>query len=163
MASSHILIVEDEGIIARDIKNRLKGFGYAVCALVSSGEEAIKKVEEMHPDLVLMDNELSVFLFRAVRELLMNVVRHAQVHKAQVSLRRKDENLHITVEDRGVGFDPATLEVFSDRSSRFGLFSIRERLQYFRGEMTVISQPGQGTRVTLVVPLRAAKKSAGGT
>jgi len=111
----------------------------------------------------LMDNELSVFLFRAVRELLMNVVRHAQVHKVQVSLRRKGESLHIIVEDRGVGFDPATLEVFSDRSSRFGLFSIRERLQYFRGEMTVISQPGQGTRVTLVVPLRAAKKSAGGT
>ncbi len=55
MATSHILVVEDEGIVAKDIKNRLKGFGYAVCALVSSAEEAIKKVEEMHPDLVLMN------------------------------------------------------------------------------------------------------------
>jgi len=58
MTTSPILIVEDEGIIARDIKNRLKGFGYAVCAPVSSAEEAIKKVEEMHPDLVLMDIRL---------------------------------------------------------------------------------------------------------
>ena len=93
----------------------------------------------------LMDNELSVFLFRAVRELLMNVVSHAQAHRAQVSLCKKGESLHIAIEDRGIGFDPSTLEVFSDRSSRFGLFSIRERLQYFRGEMTIASQPGQGT------------------
>ena len=106
---------------------------------------SIKVALRMDSQSNLMDNELSVFLFRAVRELLMNVVRHAQVHKAQVSLRRKGESLHIIVEDRGVGFDPSTLEVFSDRNSRFGLFSIRERLQYFRGEMTIAFQPGQGT------------------
>ncbi|MEA1963613.1 MAG: response regulator [Candidatus Aerophobetes bacterium] len=53
--NAHILVVEDEDIIARDIQNRLRGLGYAVCGPVSSGEEAIKKVEEAHPDLVLMD------------------------------------------------------------------------------------------------------------
>ncbi|HEX3036850.1 MAG TPA: response regulator [Thermodesulfobacteriota bacterium] len=50
-----ILIVEDEGLVARNIRNRLKKLGYEVAALVSSGEEAICKVEEMQPDLVLMD------------------------------------------------------------------------------------------------------------
>ncbi|MBU7029717.1 MAG: PAS domain S-box protein [Theionarchaea archaeon] len=49
------LIVEDEGIVAKDMKNRLERLGYAVVAMVSSGEEALKKVEEMCPDVVLMD------------------------------------------------------------------------------------------------------------
>ncbi len=53
--SARILVVEDEKIVARDIKNRLRNLGYAVPAIVSSGEEAIQKAEEIRPDLVLMD------------------------------------------------------------------------------------------------------------
>ena len=53
--SARILVVEDEKIVARDIKNRLRNLGYTVPAIVSSGEEAIQKAEEIRPDLVLMD------------------------------------------------------------------------------------------------------------
>ena len=53
-----ILVVEDEGIVAMHLKNRLKSLGYAVSAVVFSGEEAIKKAAETHPDLVLMDIRL---------------------------------------------------------------------------------------------------------
>ncbi|MEA1963611.1 MAG: response regulator [Candidatus Aerophobetes bacterium] len=118
---------------------------------------------EIDGQLNLLDNELRFFLFRTVEELLMNVARHAQVRKAQVSLQRKGDSLHVTVEDRGVGFDPAPLDVFSDRGDGFGLFSIRERLRCFKGEMSVTSQPGQGTRVSLIVLLRAQKESGGRT
>lgn len=55
MAKANILIVEDDGIVALDIDRRLKNLGYSVAAIVSSGKEAIKKVKETHPDLVLMD------------------------------------------------------------------------------------------------------------
>ncbi|MBD2043448.1 ATP-binding protein [Microcoleus sp. FACHB-672] len=55
MAKASIIIVEDERIIALDLKNSLKNLGYAVEAIVSSGEKAIEKVAEIHPDLVLMD------------------------------------------------------------------------------------------------------------
>jgi two-component system, cell cycle sensor histidine kinase and response regulator CckA len=55
MEKARILIVEDEELTARDIKNALEGMGYAVPAIVGSGIEAIKKAEEIHPDLVLMD------------------------------------------------------------------------------------------------------------
>ncbi|MCH8067993.1 MAG: PAS domain-containing protein [Candidatus Marinimicrobia bacterium] len=58
MAKTKILVVEDENIIAVNIKNKLKGLGYTVAATVPSGEEAIQKVEETHPDLVLMDIKL---------------------------------------------------------------------------------------------------------
>ena len=55
MAKAKILVVEDESIVAKDIEKRLKSLGYAVPAVVSSGEEAIKKTAQTHPDLVLMD------------------------------------------------------------------------------------------------------------
>jgi CheY-like chemotaxis protein len=50
-----ILIVEDEAIVAADIKSTLKGLGYDVPAIAFSGEEALNKVEEIQPDLILMD------------------------------------------------------------------------------------------------------------
>ena len=55
MSKSKILVVEDEAITAKDIQDRLKGLGYDVPAIASSGEGAIKKTEEIKPDLVLMD------------------------------------------------------------------------------------------------------------
>ncbi|MBU4287766.1 MAG: response regulator, partial [Proteobacteria bacterium] len=55
MSDTRILVVEDEGIIAKDIKNILSFLGYSVIGIASSGEEAIEKAMEMHPDLVLMD------------------------------------------------------------------------------------------------------------
>ncbi|MQY60561.1 response regulator, partial [bacterium] len=55
MNSVKILVVENEQIVADDIKFRLKRLGYAVSGIALSGEEAVKKAEEIHPDLVLMD------------------------------------------------------------------------------------------------------------
>ena len=52
---ARILVVEDEGLVAEDIARILQNFGYDVLAIVSSGEEAIKIVEDVLPDLVLMD------------------------------------------------------------------------------------------------------------
>ena len=59
MTTAKILVVEDENIVATDIKNRLNRLGYAVPAVVNSGEKALKKVEETHPSLVIMDIRLS--------------------------------------------------------------------------------------------------------
>ena len=58
MPNLRILVVEDEGIVAKDIQDMLKGLGYSVPAIAFSGEQAIKKAGEIHPDLVLMDIKL---------------------------------------------------------------------------------------------------------
>ena len=55
MTKAKILIAEDEGIIALDIKSRLEDLGYTVPCLASSGEDAVRRTEETQPDLVLMD------------------------------------------------------------------------------------------------------------
>jgi CheY-like chemotaxis protein len=59
IANKHILVVEDEAVTAMDMQRRLKNLGYNVPVVVSSGEEAIKKVTENHPDLILMDINLN--------------------------------------------------------------------------------------------------------
>ena len=58
MAEAQVLVVEDDNIIAMDIKSRLQALGYAVSAVVFSGQEAIEKAAETQPDLVLMDIRL---------------------------------------------------------------------------------------------------------
>ncbi|MDP3184147.1 MAG: PAS domain S-box protein, partial [Anaerolineales bacterium] len=75
-----------------------------------------------------LDNEARVLLFRAVRELLFNVLKHAQASCARVCMRRDGEHLRVIVEDNGVGFAPDKLGAAPGKIEGFGLFSIRERL-----------------------------------
>jgi PAS domain S-box-containing protein len=58
MTNANILVVEDEAIVAKDLQNRLKKFGYKVCGITSSGQEAINKAITIKPDLILMDVRL---------------------------------------------------------------------------------------------------------
>lgn len=58
MTTATILVVEDEGIVAQEIKSRLEKSGYAVCAVVHDGESAVARAETLQPDLVLMDIHL---------------------------------------------------------------------------------------------------------
>ncbi len=100
-----------------------------------------------------MNDELKVLLFQAVRELLVNVVKHAKATRVAVYLSREGEDLFIKVIDDGVGLQlPASGA--APRPGGFGLFSIKERLKYLGGHLEMESQPGQGTQVTLVVPLK---------
>jgi signal transduction histidine kinase len=105
-----------------------------------------------------LDNEARVLLFRAVRELLFNVLKHAQVSCARVCLRRDGKQLQVIVEDNGVGFSPEKFGASSGKMEGFGLFSIRERLNYFGGRMDIESKPGEVTRVILTMPLTVNKK-----
>jgi two-component system, NarL family, sensor histidine kinase UhpB len=106
-----------------------------------------------------MEEETSVLVFQSVRELLMNVVRHARARSVKVRLEAADRSLAIFVEDDGAGFDPAAA-ASAGRSGGFGLFSVRERLNLFGGSMEIDSAPGRGTRVTLRVPFKTRPQSA---
>lgn len=106
-----------------------------------------------------MSDETRALLFKSVRELLINVIKHAQARNAKVSIRSDGDDMRIDVEDDGIGF--YARESGSDqRSIGFGLFSIRERLEHLGGRLKVESDPGRGTRITMVLPLRLEKKSA---
>ena len=97
---------------------------------------------------------IRIILFQVVRELLLNVVKHAMVHSASIKVcRDKKGRVKIIVADNGVGFDPEN--VFSKERSQggFGLFNIRERLDLLGGELQVESAPGKGSRFSLCAPM----------
>jgi PAS domain S-box-containing protein len=88
-------------------------------------------------------------LFRCVRELLMNAVKHSRAKVVAVSLERDNDRIRITVADDGAGFDAST----AGKRSGFGLFSIRERMKKLGGSCEIESMPGSGTKVVLDAPV----------
>ena len=100
-----------------------------------------------------LQHEQAVLLYQSVRELLMNCVKHAAVDHAKASLTSNLGTLHIEVQDFGRGFDASTLSRSAD-GQHFGLSSIRERMVTIGGHFTVKSVIGQGTTITLKMPLQ---------
>jgi signal transduction histidine kinase len=99
--------------------------------------------------------ELRVLVFKIIRELLRNVVRHAGVNAATVVVSRSGEELRVVVEDKGVGFE-WQLSLFEGRGHGFGLWSVADRVRSAAGEIFVDTGPGRGCRVSVVFPLESA-------
>ena len=99
-----------------------------------------------------IDKERESILFRVVRELLHNVVKHSGSEQAVVRRSVTADDLVIQVEDFGCGFSPP-VDVLGTTS--LGLFLTRERMRSMNGSIDVQSQPGEGTTVTLTVPLES--------
>ncbi len=101
--------------------------------------------------------EVRTLLFESVRELLLNVVKHARVQEARVTMARADTGrTTITIEDSGVGFDPASALARKTSAQGLGLFSVQQRMIRIGGGMEIDSAPGRGTRVTLMAPAEEA-------
>ncbi|MDI6853727.1 MAG: PAS domain S-box protein [Deltaproteobacteria bacterium] len=100
-----------------------------------------------------------VLLFRLVRELLTNIVKHAEARHAEISFIRERDDLHIRLADDGIGFEvDEKLSPSGGAAGGFGLFSIRERLSHLGGILDVDSAPGKGTRITITVPLKKTEE-----
>jgi PAS domain S-box-containing protein len=104
-----------------------------------------------------LDKDLEVVLFQAVRELLANVGKHAKATRVKVELSRKEDSVHISVGDNGIGFDVNSIGGWGNELGGFGLFSVRERLLLLGGRLEISSAPGSGTKITLVAPLGSGK------
>src|SRR5439155_493466 len=87
-----------------------------------------------------------------------NVAKHAESQEAWISLQRCNGILHIEVKDKGKGFDRLAKET-EDRTSKFGLFSIRERMSALGGSLEIDSAPGHGTTARLTLSLNEARKN----
>jgi signal transduction histidine kinase len=101
-----------------------------------------------------MKEETGVLLFYSVRDLLMNVANHSRAGSAKICISRKNDNLHIVVEDDGVGFIPSENGLPYWEEGKFGLFGIQKRMSSIGGSTEIVSTKGKGTRVTLEAPLQ---------
>jgi PAS domain S-box-containing protein len=105
-----------------------------------------------------LSNDISILLFQSVRELLVNTVKHSRAKRVSLSSSRQTSNIRIIVQDDGIGFEVEEKCVAKEPGHGFGLFSIRERIRYLGGSIEIESNPGCGTRVTLMAPLMTGKK-----
>ena len=104
-----------------------------------------------------LPDDIQVLLYRSVRELFVNIVKHAQATSVQLTLSMLDNHIRIAVEDDGVGIQEPSLPSPDEQQTGFGLFTIRQRLEQVGGQLEIQSANRKGTLVVVQVPLKATK------
>jgi PAS domain S-box-containing protein len=138
-------LLHDVGLVAAAewlAESKLRRFGLVV---------HVAKTKEL-----VLDEATRVTLFRALRELLVNVAKHAKVGEAQVRIWRDGDVARVSVEDSGVGFDPEATH------GGFGILALRERVLQMGGSVEIESAVGKGTRIMVSVPDASRDAAAGG-
>jgi signal transduction histidine kinase len=108
---------------------------------------------------VTLDETTAATLFRIVRELLLNILKHARVSEATLIMALDADSgvLEVTVTDEGIGFD-IEQKLVAPSDSGYGLGSIRQRIGFIGGNMSIDSQVGHGTIVSLTLPLELLRQ-----
>jgi signal transduction histidine kinase len=102
-------------------------------------------------DPVCLDQAIKVTLYRAVNELITNILKHSGTKKGEIEISKIKENIMIQVEDQGAGFD---VDIIKDSIvSGFGLHSLIERMENLGGTFLMDSSPGKGTKIILTAPV----------
>jgi signal transduction histidine kinase/ligand-binding sensor domain-containing protein len=129
------------------------GLAGAVAAMIERVAEAtgLHFIVELDELKGLAAPEAEIGLYRILQECLNNIVKHAQATVVELTVRRSAQTLTVVVKDNGRGFDPAAVARRPDRG--FGLAGLAERVRLLGGTETIQSQPGQGTTITVTLPL----------
>lgn len=96
----------------------------------------------------LMSPDIESNLLRISQEAITNAMKHSGASQINVRLSAGRENVQLAVEDNGAGFDPHV----STLSRGFGLISMQERADRIGGDLTILTKPGAGTKVNLLLP-----------
>ncbi len=145
----------------RDIVKSLRPEVMDTLGLAGAVEELVSSLDRVHPDcrfrlhvtepLPQLCSELAMQAYRVIQESLTNIVKHARATRATVTLSLSDDaqSLCIEIQDNGVGFNTGT----STRDG-LGLIGMRERVASVDGEICISSPTGQGTTITVTLPLQ---------
>ncbi|WP_373497796.1 CHASE4 domain-containing protein [Desulfococcus sp.] len=139
------------------------GIGAAIewLAETMAAQHGIRISVVLGPESRDMDDTLRVLIFRAVRELLLNIIKHARARNVAVRMAAHPDAVTIMVEDDGAGFDAARVAAENAGAGGFGLYSIKERFHMLGGSVEIDSRVSEGTRVTLTAPVKPLKISGG--
>jgi signal transduction histidine kinase len=141
------LLLEELGLIAA-IRKEVKDLGR------NTGVKARVTVPEA---IARMAPETEAALYRVVQEALHNVAQHAQARNVDVQMWQQNGELHLLIEDDGIGIQG---KISSARGRSFGLAGIRERIGMLGGEVRISSTRGKGTRIEVMVPAGHADELA---
>jgi signal transduction histidine kinase len=106
-----------------------------------------------------LEDETGVILYRSARELMNNAVIHSGAGSIEVSIHSDERCTRLRIADDGNGFDAGAAVRGFSRTGGFGLFAVREQLNYIGGELEIRSSPGAGTQAVVSAPSVAAAES----
>jgi PAS domain S-box-containing protein len=163
---ARITEVQEKAIQAiKDVKNISRGLRPGILdalGLVPSLRELFNEIQQQTdieirffsrgiPERFAPEKEVAIY--RIAQEALTNIIRNAKAKNVFVNLIRKDENLSLSIEDDGVGFDQDKGMTFSKKGGPLGIPIMRERAEQLDGEFTLESRIGKGTHVLVEIPL----------
>jgi two-component system, NarL family, sensor histidine kinase DegS len=135
------MMLDDLGLVPT-VRRYVDGFreksGLQTTLTITGAERRLESVRE-------------VMVFRGMQEILGNVRAHSQATQVRVALDVDDKRVRMAIEDNGKGFDPAT--ALNSQQKTIGLATLRETIELLGGQLQIDSQPGQGARVTIEVPV----------
>lgn len=150
----------------REIAYNLRPYHLDRLGLTSTIEDMVEKVAtvsgihftaEIAPLDGLFSKEDEMNLYRIVQESINNIVKHSQATEAKVEITRDTYGVYLTIHDNGRGFVPEATTSTELRRRGFGLTGIAERVRMLGGTQKIRSGPGQGTTVTIKLPLPEAR------
>jgi len=104
--------------------------------------------------------DIETACFRIVQEALTNITRHAQAKRVEISLRREGEDMLLTVQDDGCGFDTERMRQRAQQGGSLGVLGMQERANLIGGQLSIRSLPGNGSTVQLSCPWRTHVEAA---
>lgn len=175
---NHISIVEITEILDKvlELSQSLTAELYPTILYEGSLEQSLRWIKSHVRDLHGLDVDVTIeadlnlslpefiqfTIYNAILELLLNVTKHSGVDKASIVVSTKsDDWVTLAVSDEGRGFSPSILDEIEDNMKRFGLFALNERLSRLGGTVDIISRPGTGCTVKLILPMNTINKNSG--
>ncbi|MFH1703321.1 MAG: PAS domain S-box protein [Nitrospirota bacterium] len=108
-----------------------------------------------HPEDIVLDQDISIVIFRIFQEALTNIMRHADATEVKASLKAKDGMITLEVKDNGKGITEE--QIFN--STSFGLLGIRERVNFLGGNVTISGISNKGTAIKVNIPFKKRGRS----
>ena len=145
-ARRSVMDLRSAGLEGKDLASALE----SGTRLWTAGSGVETQVNVKAPEVALPE-KTEHQLFRIAQEAVTNVVKHAGATCVWVGLRSENRELHLRIADNGSGFEQQG--AFSSPAGHFGLIGMRERAHRLGGQLNLVSQPGQGTEVEVVIPI----------
>jgi two-component system sensor histidine kinase DegS len=96
---------------------------------------------------------VEIALFRIIQEVIVNIARHAEAENVFVIFQIREKSISVDIEDDGRGFDVQSALKQTEDGSGLGLLGMRERVNLLDGKLDILSAPGEGSRITIQIPI----------
>lgn len=119
---------------------------------IRKAHQDIKFVWRYQGDFRRLSKPVNLMCYRTIQECVANVLKYAEAANVDIFLRIEADNVVLTVEDDGIGFDRETAEK-ARLNRHLGLVSMRERTELLLGRFLLKTSPGRGTKITMILPI----------